>query len=70
MTFVVWAALAIAGLVVGPIVAHLLHLGRAREREFPPTALVPPHRSTARERSRLEDFPLLVLRAALVVGLQ
>ena len=69
MSFVVWAALAIAGLVVGPVVAHLLHLGRAREREFPPAALVPPHRSTARERSRLEDFPLLVLRSALVVGL-
>ncbi|HEX4335544.1 MAG TPA: VWA domain-containing protein [Polyangiaceae bacterium] len=69
MSFVVWAALAIAGLVVGPIVAHLLHLGRAREREFPPAALVPHHRSTARERSRLEDFPLLVLRSALIVGL-
>ncbi|HVW30034.1 MAG TPA: BatA and WFA domain-containing protein [Polyangiaceae bacterium] len=69
MSFVVWAALAIAGLVIGPIVAHLLHLGRAREREFPPAALVPTHRSTARERSRLEDFPLLVLRSALIVGL-
>jgi hypothetical protein len=69
LSFVVWAALAIAGLVVGPIVAHLLHLGRAREREFPPAALVPAHRSTARERSRLEDFPLLALRSALVVGL-
>ncbi len=69
MSFVVWAALAIAGLVIGPIVAHLLHLGRAREREFPPAALVPHHRSTARERSRLEDFPLLALRSALIIGL-
>jgi hypothetical protein len=69
VSFVVWAALAIAGLVVGPIVAHLLHLGRAKEHEFPGTAFVPRHRSTARERSRLEDFPLLILRSALIIGL-
>jgi hypothetical protein len=69
MTFVVWAALAIAGFVVGPIVAHLLRRGRAREQEFPAAALVPPLTSTARERSRLEDWPLLILRSALIVGL-
>jgi Mg-chelatase subunit ChlD len=69
MSFVVWAALAIAGLVVGPIVAHLLRRGRAREREFPAAALVPPLTSTARQRSRLEDWPLLVVRSALIVGL-
>ncbi len=69
MSFVVWAALAIIGLVVGPIVAHLLHRGRAREREFPAAALVPPQTTTARERSRLEDWPLLILRSALIVGL-
>lgn len=69
MSFVFWAALGIAGLVVGPIVAHLLRRGRAKEQEFPPTAFVPPLRSTARQRSRLEDYPLLVLRAAMILGL-
>ena len=69
MSFVFWAALAVAGFVVGPIVAHLLRRGRAREREFPAAALVPPLTSTARQRSRLEDYPLLVLRAAMIVGL-
>lgn len=69
MSFVFWAALGIVGLVVGPIVAHLLRRGRAKERLFPPTRLVPPLTSTARERSHLEDFPLLVLRAAMVVAL-
>lgn len=69
MSFVVWAALAIAGFVVGPILAHLLRRGRAREREFPAAALVPPLTSTARQRSRLEDWPLLTLRSAMIVGL-
>jgi hypothetical protein len=69
LSFVFWAALGIVGLVVGPVVAHLLHRGRAREREFPPAALVPQHRSTARERSRLEDYPLLALRSLLIIGL-
>lgn len=69
MTFLFWAALAITGLVAGPIIAHMLRRGRAKEREFPGAALVPPHTSTARERSRLEDWPLLVLRAAMITGL-
>ena len=69
MSFVVWAAFAIAGLVAFPIVAHLLRRGRANEREFPGAALVPPLTSTARERSRLEDYPLLALRSLLILGL-
>src|SRR5262249_43478291 len=64
-----WAALAIAGFVAGPIVAHLLRRGRARERELPTAALVPPSASTAKQRSRLEDWPLLIVRSLLVVGL-
>jgi Mg-chelatase subunit ChlD len=47
----------------------LLRRGRAREQEFPPAALVPPLTSTARQRSHLEDYPLLVLRAAMIVCL-
>jgi hypothetical protein len=69
VSFVFWAALGIVGLVVGPIVAHLLRRGRAKEQEFPPAALVPPLTSTARQRSHLEDYPLLALRAAMIVGL-
>jgi hypothetical protein len=69
VSFVVWAALAITGFVVGPVFAHLLRRGRAREQEFPAAALVPQRTSTARQRSRLEDWPLLVLRSALIVGL-
>jgi hypothetical protein len=69
LSFVVWAALAIAGFVVGPVIAHLLRRGRAREREFPAAALVPPLTSTARQRSRFEDWTLLVLRSLLIVGL-
>ena len=40
MSFLVVAALAVALLVVAPIVAHLLRRGRTPERIFPPAALV------------------------------
>jgi hypothetical protein len=66
MSFVFWAALGIVGLVVGPVVAHLLRRGRAKEQEFPAAGLVPPMTSTARQRSHLEDYPLLLLRAAMI----
>lgn len=69
MSFLFWAALGIVGLVVGPVVAHLLRRGRAKETEFPAAALVPPLTSTARQRSHLEDYPLLILRAAMIVCL-
>jgi len=69
LSFVVWAALAVAGLVVGPVIAHLLRRGRATEQEFPPAVLVPPLTSTARQRSHLEDYPLLALRAGMIVAL-
>lgn len=69
MSFVFWAALGLAALVAGPVVAHLLRRGRAEEREFPAASLVPALRSTARQRSRLEDWTLLVVRSAIIVGL-
>jgi Mg-chelatase subunit ChlD len=69
LSFVVWAALAVAGFVVGPVIAHLLRRGRAKEKEFPAAALVPALASTARQRSRLEDWPLLTLRSAMIIGL-
>lgn len=69
MTFVFWAALGLVGLVAGPVIAHLLRRGRAEEREFPAASLVPALRSTARQRSRLEDWTLLIVRSAIIVGL-
>jgi hypothetical protein len=69
MSFVVAAALAIAALMAAPIVAHLLRRGRARERDFPPAALVPIAPPVARQRSRVEDRALLAVRALLIVAL-
>lgn len=69
MTFVFWAALGLVGLVAGPVIAHLLRRGRAEEREFPAASLVPALRSTSRRRSRFEDWTLLAVRSAIVVGL-
>ena len=66
MSFLVAAALGVGLFVALPIAAHLLRRGRARERPFPPTALVPSARSVARERATLEDRLLLALRGLLI----
>ena len=69
MSFLVAAALGV-GLLIGlPIAAHLLRRGKARERAFPPTALVPAARSVARERATLEDRALLSIRGLLILCL-
>src|SRR5688500_9557272 len=54
---------------MAPTIAHLLRRGRAREQPFPPAALVPEARATTRERSRLEDRGLLLLRALMILAL-
>ncbi len=69
MSFLVAAALGVGFFVVLPIAAHLLRRGRVRERPFPPAALVPPARSVARERARIEDRLLLLIRALAIVCL-
>jgi len=69
VSFLVAAALGVGLFVAIPIAAHLLRRGRARERDFPPTALVPAARSVARERATLEDRLLLALRALLIACL-
>ena len=69
MSFLVAAALGVGLFVAIPIAAHLLRRGRARERDFPPTALVPAARSVARERATLEDRLLLAVRALLIACL-
>jgi len=65
----VLGALGVGLFVAIPIAAHLLRRGRARERDFPPTALVPAARSVARERATLEDRLLLAIRALLIACL-
>jgi len=69
VSFLVAAALGVGLLIGVPIAAHLLRRGRAREQEFPPTALVPAIRPVARQRSRLEDRLLLAVRVLLVITL-
>jgi hypothetical protein len=69
MSFLVAAALAVALLVVAPIVAHLLRRGRTPERIFPPAALVARLEAHSKERARLEDRTLLSLRTLMVVVL-
>jgi len=69
VSFLVAAALGVGLFVVIPIAAHLLRRGRVRERAFPPAALVLAARSSARERARVEDRLLLLLRALVIVCL-
>ncbi len=69
MSFLISAALAIALLVAGPLVAHLLRRGRAPELAFPPARLVPAARSVARSMARLEDRLLFALRALMIAAL-
>jgi len=69
VSFVTIFALGLSLLVAAPTLAHLLRRGRANEQSFPAAALVPVTRSTARERSRLEDRGLLLLRALMILCL-
>lgn len=69
MSFVTVLALGLSLLVAAPTLAHLLRRGRANEQPFPAAALVPVTRATARERSRLEDRGLLLLRALMILCL-
>jgi hypothetical protein len=69
VSFVTLLALGLSLLVAVPTLAHLLRRGRASEQAFPPAGLVPVTRATARERSRLEDRALLLLRALLILCL-
>ena len=67
MSFVTVLALGLSLLVLAPTLAHLLRRGRANEQPFPPAGLVPAARATARERSRLEDRGVLLLRALMIL---
>jgi hypothetical protein len=67
VSFVTILALGLSLLVLAPTLAHLLRRGRANEQPVPPAGLVPVARATARERSRLEDRGVLLLRALMVL---
>ena len=69
MSFITVFALGLSLLVAAPTLAHLLRRGRATEQAFPPASLVPVTRATARERSKLEDRGLLLLRALTILCL-
>lgn len=69
MTFLSILALAIAGLIAAPYMAHRLRRQRAEQHPFAPVRLVPPTPPKARRRARLEDRSLFAIRAASVVAL-
>ncbi len=69
MTFAFTAALAVALLVAAPIAAHLLRVRRAQDKPFPPAHLVPPSLPASRQRRRLEDRALFVIRLLAIVAL-
>ncbi len=69
MTFVTALALAIAGLVALPFVAHRLRRKRADEQPFAGAHLVPPAPPRARSRARLEERALFGLRSLAVIAL-
>lgn len=52
--------------MAAPLIAHLLRRGRAPERAFPATALVPTARALSQKRTRLQDRALFALRAAMI----
>src|SRR5262249_26230727 len=69
MTFLSSLALAIGLLVVVPYVAHRLRRQRATVHDFAPVHLVPAAPPQARRRAKLEDRPLLLVRAASILAL-
>ncbi len=66
MSFLLAAALAVGLLVALPVAAHLLRRGRSEVHDFPPARLVPVAPPVARQRSRLEDRLLFLVRALLI----
>jgi len=69
VSFLHAAALAIAVLVVAPLVAHLLQRRASDVRDFPPARLVPPSPPLARRRRNVDDRLLFAVRTAAVVAL-
>jgi len=69
MSFLTGLALLISVFVAVPVLAHLLKRGRVQEQIFAPIQLVQLARTSARQRSRLDDRLFLLLRALLILAL-
>lgn len=69
MSFLTGFALLIGALVALPVLAHLLRRGKVREQPFAPILLLKAARTSARQKSRLDDRFILTLRALLILTL-
>lgn len=66
MSFLLPLALLLGLAAIAPILAHALRKGQARPLPFPAAHLVPSRSSSAKERNRVEDRFLLLLRVLLL----
>jgi von Willebrand factor type A domain/Aerotolerance regulator N-terminal len=69
LSFLTWAALGIAALVVAPLIAHLLRRRPPEEMPFAATKLVPARTAVAQRRTAIEDRALFTIRALAVLAL-
>ncbi|HHH31016.1 MAG TPA: VWA domain-containing protein, partial [Polyangiaceae bacterium] len=69
MSFLTWAALGVAALVVAPLIAHLLRRRPPDELPFAGTKLVPARTAVAQRRTAIEDRALFAIRASSVLAL-
>lgn len=69
MTFLLPLALLLGLTIALPILAHALRKGQARTLDFPAARLVPEQKSSAKQRHRIDDRFLLLLRILLLVCL-
>jgi hypothetical protein len=69
LSFLTWAALAVAGLVVAPLLAHLLRRRPPDEEPFAAIKFVPATAAVAQRRTALEDRALLAIRMLVVLAL-
>lgn len=69
MSFLTWAALGVAALVVAPLIAHLLRRRPPEELPFAATKLVPARTAVAQRRTAVEDRALFAIRALAIIAL-
>jgi len=62
MTFLAPLALAVLLTLAGPVIAHALRQGHSRAFVFPATRFVDPRQASTKERRRLKDQMLMVIR--------
>jgi hypothetical protein len=69
LSFLTWAALGVAALVVAPLIAHLLRRRPPEELPFAATKLVPARTAVAQRRTAIEDRALFAIRALAILAL-